>query len=304
MQFFKHIVFSGSFFVLLFVPLNTHALTIGPVKFNFSGESGEVLQDTIMLFNEGEYPLELTAQISNVTFAPGGRGQPIPTAIAGPNNIADWIQSEQTAVKLDSKERKAVSFTITIPSDAPPGGYYAQIAWSPLKKVGSEIKLIESLASLVLLRVEGEVEEAAIITFFGSQGNPTRFEKMPIPLSVQIKNTGTVHAAPSGEIRLLNANRAVVNRIPFNQGTQAAYILPGETRRFDLEWKNGFRFGKYTAVLDLLYGESLQELHGEYTFWIIPTYLLFAWLGVAVFVVIACFGLLKKCYSSSRSIRS
>ncbi len=300
MQLLKWIISAGSLFLLLLSPLGVHALTVGPVKLNVTLEPGETLGQKIILFNESEKPLKLQGEVTNITFAPGEKGVPIPAGIFGPDSLANWITLSKNKVTLQPKERKEIPFQIVLPNYANPGGYYAQIGWSPVVQVGSEITAIEKIASLVLLRVEGDVKESARVEFFGNQKNSNRFEKIPIPLSVRIRNTGTIHIAPSGEIRILDAGGATVARLPFNQGGQVAYILPNEVRSFDLMWNDEFRFGKYTAAFDLMYGESLSELHGEYTFWIIPTYLLIAWLVVAVLIIILCFGVLKKCISLSR----
>lgn len=291
----------GIFALLFFSPLGVYALTVGPVKFSISLEPGGAFEEKIILFNETENEVELHADVANVTFAPGEKGVPIPAGIYGPDSLANWVTIAQSAVVLKPNERKEIPFRIALPDTATPGGYYAQIAWSPVVQVGSEINAIEKIASLILLRVEGDVQESALVSYLGSEKGHNRFEKMPVPLTVRINNAGTVHVAPTGEIRILDYRGKIVEKFSFNQGgNQIAYILPGETRSFNLEWKGGFRFGKYTAVFDAMYGESLQAVHAEYTFWIIPTYLLFAWLVVAVLVIILCIGLLKKCISLSR----
>jgi hypothetical protein len=284
----------------IFFPWNLWALTVSPVKFTLTLEPGETREEKIILFNETEHPLELEGDVSNITFAPGEKGVPVPAGIFGTDTLANWIRVVDKKVTVQPGERKEVPFRIALPKEAKAGGYYAQIAWSPVVQAGSEIKAVEKIASLILLRVEGDIRESASLDFFGGVRARTRFEKMPIPFSVRIHNDGTVHIAPTGEIRIMDAYGTTVERIPFNQGDQVAYILPDEVRSFDAEWKGGFRFGTYTAVLDVMYGESLQELHGEYTFLIVPTYLLFAWLLVSVLIIILCFGLLKKCISLSR----
>lgn len=296
----KWLISAGFLLMILISPVDVSALTVGPVKFTVTLEPGEMLDEKIILYNETQSPLQLKADVTNITFAPGERGVPIPAGMYGVDSLANWIKLWQKEVILQPNERKEIPFRIRLSDTANPGGYYAQIAWSPVVQMGSEIRAIEKIASLILLRVEGDVKESASVEFFGSEGNPTRFEKMPIPLSVRIRNTGTVHVAPSGEIRIFDHNGTSVARLSLNQGERVAYILPEEVRSFHLEWKDRFRFGKYTAVLDLMYGESLQELHREYTFWIIPFYLLIAWLVVAVLVIVLCFGLLKKCISLSR----
>ncbi len=298
----KWIICASSVLLLLSFPADVSALTVGPVKLTLTAERGETLEKKIILFNETENPVSLKAEIANITFAPGEKGVPIPAGIFGSESLANWINISKNTVSLRSKERREIPFTVKIPKNASSGGYYAKIGWSPVvQKAGSKIKVIEQIASIILLRVEGDVKESASVEFFGSEKNPTRFEKMPIPLTMRIHNTGTVHIAPTGEIRILDYKGAIITRLSLNQGNQVSYILPNEVRAFNLEWKDGFRFGKYTASLDLMYGELLQELHAEYTFWIIPTYLLLAWLVVAALLIILCFRLLKKCISLSGS---
>lgn len=290
--------FVGIFlFLFLAVPFGAHALTTAPVKLDLRSEPGSTLKENLVLYNESDTTLTLKGTITNVTFGPGERGVPIPAGIQGPHSLAEWMNLFQTVVTLVPGEKKEIPITINIPSSAPAGGYYAQVSWSPILGKQPGVKAIEGVGNLVILRVAGEVIEDAQIASFGDEVGRTLFEKLPITFLARIQNTGTIHVAPIGDITILDSGGAIVTVLPFNQGREVANILPGgEVRRFETTWNEGFRLGKYSAVLRATYGESGKTLTATYSFSVMPIFLLAAWLCISILIIVFCIGLLKKSF--------
>ncbi len=281
------------------VPPGVYALTIttAPLKIDLRAEPGSIVKEGVVLYNQNDIAITFKGTITNVTFGPGERGVPIPAGIQGPYSLAEWMNLFQAVVTLAPGEKKEIPLTINIPSSAPAGGYYAQVSWTPILGKQPGVKAIEGVGTLVILRVAGDVAEATRVLSFGDEAGRTLFEKPPITFLTRIQNTGTIHVAPIGEITILDSRGTKVVVLPFNQGREVSTILPGgDIRRFETTWDTGLRFGKYSAILHAVYGETGKSLTATYSFSVMPMFLLAAWLFISILIILFCIGLLRKSF--------
>ncbi|MBI2050180.1 MAG: hypothetical protein HYT31_00040 [Parcubacteria group bacterium] len=159
-----------------------------------------------------------------------------------------------------------------------------------------------------------------------SQAKPRSiFSEFPVSIAVRFTNTGNVHLKPSGTITLSNmfgtelvrvgeeitqtpsgaiTGSTLVHYVPVND--TGGNVLPNSSRVFLSEWKGygshilnqsgereiiwkGIGFGRYTAELNLSYGDAKlpsQTIH----FWIIPWMIILPSLfGLAVLVSLITF---------------
>ncbi|MBI2636758.1 MAG: hypothetical protein HYW81_01020 [Parcubacteria group bacterium] len=131
------------------------------------------------------------------------------------------------------------------------------------------------------------------------------FSEFPVSIAVRFTNTGNVHSKPSGTITLKNTfgtelvrvgeevtstetgaitGKELVDYLPVND--RGGNVLPNSSRVFLSEWKGygslvlneqgereiawrGVGFGRYTAELDLSYGDTKLPARSIH-FWIIP----------------------------------
>jgi|GEM_PF-1178839 len=291
------LVFFALFAVLILLPQDqAFALTIGPTKMLLQADPNQMLTEKLFLLNETDKPLELRSRIQNITFGPGDRGVPIPAGIQGDMSLAEWITLSDDIVTLAPKEKKEVTLAIRVPAYAYSGGYYAQVLWGPTQSPTAGVKAIGEVGSLVLLRVNGPVQEEAAVVYFGSEDGRTQFEKLPATFVTKIQNNGSAHIIPQGRLKIIDARERVVAEYEMNTGKEASAILPGgDTRRFDTVWDSGFVFGDYTAVLDLTYGEgNAKNLHAEFAFRVMPLAIIAIWFLIAVILIILCVRLLRN----------
>ncbi len=290
---------------LNFFPLDSLALTVSPAKFEFSADPGDTIQSHITLINEQKITLAFKASLERVTTR-GSYGEPMFTGEKA--GLANWIELTPSEVILGPGQEKKILLVIEVPENADAGGNYAAIFWStvPIEGGGSGMGITMRVAALVLLRVSGEVIESGEILNF--RANKKSINYLPINFSCTLKNTGTVHLKPKGEIVIKNILGRTTKILPVN--SEGYNVLPDSERNFSVSWepkdsgteiegkgffaglkkeKAAFGLGYYKATLNLEYGETKQTSQASFGFWILPWRILllsFLILGTVFFGIV------------------
>ncbi len=275
--------------ILVLVGINTktaNALTVSPARIEITADPGQSIQGEVELLNEQKEEKIFYTSYENFE-SRGDTGAPYFTG--DKSGLATWISTD-TEVNLAPDERKTVPYTITVPKDAKPGGYFAALFFGNQpenKNGGSEVVIGGKIGILILLRVSGDVDESAGITDFGTEGGKRFFSTLPIVFTYGFNNIGGDRVIPRGNIKINNLLhiRSVSLLANKNEGS----VLPQSTRRFTVSWggeskekKNigflntvlaqikDFHIGWYTANIDLTWGASSQNATKTYHFFVIP----------------------------------
>lgn len=281
------------------VPFQAQALTISPVKMEISGDPGQILQGELKLFNEQDETKTFYSSAENFE-ARGETGAPffLPEKVG----LATWIKTEAQVI-LKPKEEKTIHFSILIPQNTEPGGYFAAILWGqtpPEAKTGGQVAVGGRLGALILLKVSGAVEEGGGLLEFSATDK--FFSSLPITFAYRFNNTGGDRIVPHGEIKIKNLFGFTSVILPVNK--KEGSVLPNSARKFEVMWKSRqqaasdteqdkdkelsagvlfamagrqwseFHFGWYTAKMNLVYGATNQTATAKYNFFIIPWQLL------------------------------
>jgi len=259
-----------SFLILIAVftvitPTSVLAVTVGPAKIEYHTNPGTLINDTLVLINEGEtkqtfWPaFEKFAEINGEKkFFPGE-----------PAELDNWIKLPKN-ITLEPKEQKNIPFSIEIPQNAPPGGHFAVIWWGTAPEGEKQMSIITRAGILVYLQVSGDVNESAQLLKFAPEGGKFLWGKMPENFVVLFKNSGNTYLKPQGEINVKNifGNKLInlaVNKVNI-------ILLPdGEknlqtTKKFD---KSSFAFGLYKAELNLHWGEKPELIQKNAWFFVL-----------------------------------
>ncbi len=289
--------------------LPVHALTISPVKIEVSGDPGQTLQGELKLFNEQDESKTFYSSFENFE-ARGETGAPF--FLPERKGLATWINTEEKII-LKSKEEKFISFSIQIPKNAEPGGYFAAILWGqtpPEAKAGGQVAVGGRLGVLILLRVSGAVEEEGGLLEFGVKDKQKFFSLLPVTFSYRFNNTGGDRTVPQGEITVKNLFGRTSATLPANK--KEGSVLPGSARKFEVIWESkqkatsdteqdekigffemakqqlsAFHIGWYTAKLNVVWGTTHQAVTAKHSFFIIPWQLL-----LIVAIILAIIGFL------------
>ena len=210
-----------------------------------------------------------------------------------------WV-SNVPDLQLAPQELKTTTITITVPSNAEPGGHFGVVRFTavPPDLNGTGVALSASVGTLVLMKVSGPITDKLSVAQF-STGSITKaglgwldktfFEQGPVDFLVRSRNEGSVHEKPKGDITVTNMFGKKSKPLVVNQ--TGGNVLPDSIRRFESTFKDKGLFGYYTAALNLTYANN-QTLSAQTTFWVLPwKMILLVMIGLIVIVALLRFGL-------------
>lgn len=287
-------VFVGG--LLLLSPLfQAKAMTISPVRLEISGDPGATVGGFFKVINDEAEEKTLYTVFQNFE-AMGETGSP--SFVTAKEGLATWI-SAPAQITIAPGETKIVDFSVTVPADAEPGGYFSAIflGTNPPAENPNQLSIGARIGTLLLFRVSGDVEEGASLLEFATKDNKKWFSALPINYYYRFQNTGADRVMPKGELVIKNTfgmETKVQNANPV-QGN----VLPKSIRRFELWWQknsdeaaaepqpenlgffasvsyqwNNFAFGRYVAHLDLKYGSTDEVVKSSFAVFVFPWQLL------------------------------
>jgi len=249
--------------------LNRIALTITPPLIKINMNPGETWSSSIKIINNNPRVLTVYTQIFD--FKGGERGgvkfikeYDESTEAEKKHLLSQWLEINQEPINLAAYQSQDIVFTIKVPKNAEPGGHYAAIlaGIKPAKKIekGSGINISSMLSSLVMLKINGEINEKGQIEEFSTD---KRFYQSPeVDFTIRFNNSGNVHLQPQGEIKIYNFFGKVKGIIPINQKSESGNVLPESTRKWEFNWKvedSLLEIGRFKADLVLGFGEEARQ---------------------------------------------
>lgn len=302
----KKILSFCCFLFFVFLPSCVSAMIVSPVLFDVQGDPGSQIDRVIELKNDTKQTVEYTLSSENFisTGEDGGQAYLLESS---KRDLASWMSWSQPSVVVGPGSVVKVPIVINIPVDAEPGGHYATVFFSQGNKDGSESSLgmMQQVGVLFLARISGELTERASIESFELRAPTDMISHIPAIFDIRVRNEGSVHVRPTGEIVVTNLLGRVVAKIPFNQKQGA--ILPNGIRHFETRWGSpndleekdgfwselraewrGFAIGRYAAEIHATYGSSSQNFPKyKEIFWVFPWHLgLMILIGLVVLVVL------------------
>ena len=172
-----------------------------------------------------------------------------------------WISIETVELKLNPGQTGQLFFTIVVPKDAEPGEHNFGL-FVKEKNTDGQVMVSSRVGSLLFLTVAGQVEEKLIKEIFSVEKNKLFFD---------LRNIGSVHAVPQGEIILTNWWNKEIGRIVVNQNSRK--ILPEGRWEEEYNLNNNFgweAFGLIKATADVHYGVTNQLVSVSTSYWYWP----------------------------------
>ncbi len=279
------------------------ALTISPTKIEVASDPGQTVMGEIELYNEQSDTKTFYTTFEN--FEPRGETG-APYFVGGGTGLASWLGA-QGSVDIAPGDRITMPYSITIPADAAPGGYFAAIFFGNqpgMTETGSaEVSVGGKVGTLVLLRVNGAVSESGGVLDFSTTDFLTA--GVPVTFEYRFNNTGGDRVVPRGEVQVKNMFGMDVATI--NANASEGSVLPNSIRKISVAYgptlpepKEGatklsffdlakhqfsnFHLGLYSASLTLSWGETNQTSETVTRFLIIPWQLL-TLVGIALVVL-------------------
>ncbi len=244
---------------------------ISPPTSNYAGDPGTVSKGTMKVTNLTD--TSLTLNISKQNFvAKGEEGEIELVDNANPlYSLAPWFNIPAGSIEVGPRATKEVTYNISVPANAEPGGRYGSIVFStippklPSGQSGATVQ--QNLAGVIFQRINGDAKEELKLESFAPEKN--FYETGPVKLYTRVSNQGNVHEKPTGTITIKNFLGFKVAEIPLDEH----FIIPASTRRLTNEWPQGDKqpwlIGKYTAELSANYAGD-KTFTGTTSFMVIP----------------------------------
>jgi len=262
-------------------------LTISPPVRELELPPGSNNSYQVSLLNQSNKTLKILVRAS--PFAAVGETGGVDVSDNELPNTQDWVIVNPSILTLAPNERRNITYTITLPRNAEPGGFYFAITAQVTSKIdmgpagpaetksGSEINF--NVASLNIVQISGKAVTDARISEFST---PKKiYEYGPVPFVVRILNLGNVHIKPALQIdvhnTLLKGEKETIR-------LRLQNVLPGAQRKYEeVEYGGKWHFGRYIATLNGVYGDG-QSLTYSLSFWIIPWRIITA-VVLAIFII-------------------
>jgi len=266
---------------MFLVAPSVSAVTISPPTFNYNLNPGDTVKDVLKVYNELPETVTVYPTLQNFTAGKEENGAPLfydaeqdPYGTA----LAPWIKlNSAEPVRLAPGERANIEFSLTIPSNAQPGGHYGALLLAATPPAASntspEVGIGSQTGVLLLVNVSGDVRESGNVEEFGFTQRRSYYNYLPVDFFLRFANTGNTHLRPAGNVFITNMLGSQVASIDVNRDFRN--VLPRSIRRFDFGWKKAdlsegtselvkewrnFGFGTYRATMVLNYGSKNQTV--------------------------------------------
>lgn len=202
--------------------------------------------------------------------------------------LTQWVTLGVDEVTVEPGEEYPLNVKIEVPEFATPGSHFGGvfISLTPPKLRSTGAAIGYQVANIISIRVAGDAVVNAQIRQF-STGNYI-YGESKVDFNARIENKGTVLVRPIGPLEVHNMFGKRVAILTFNEGKAA--VFPGVTRDdFDIVWEDeGPGFGRYQAVLSLVYGDQGRQstISSTVSFWILPMNIILPALGVLAFLLL------------------
>jgi len=271
-----------SLFIVLVITSRTGAATPGlsitmtPSSTEIHAAPGSSAEEDFTIVNQGttSYPVLLTVAPYRVE---GTAYDPQFTLLPGVTDASSWIHfTDTTSPTLGINQSATLNYTLDVPADTAPGGYYAVIfAETNPTASDSGITPHNRVGNIIYITVDGPVESKGTLEsplkdipafIWGSQAD----------LGLLVSNTGGVHFITKAHMTVTS----LLGRTLFT-GEFERYVLPQTQRLVSATWKNLPPIGIYKLDRNATIAGSLQKLPTKYVIVVQP------WVGAVVLAIIA-----------------
>ena len=229
-------------------PAPTAALSVSPPTSSLNATPGTASTQKIGLDNISDETRNVTVLVQNFS-AVGEQGQAQLNTGEGPYALAQWITVSPASATLEPNGHQDFEVSINVPQNAPPGGHFGAIVFSPNAgeaSGGAALSVVSQVTSLILLRVPGDaIEKASVagVNLCRLKGEATTcdkssgfFQKGPVTLTARLRNEGNVQIQPQGTVTIYNMFGSKLRRSKSTNATCClspfvALIQPGPHKR-------------------------------------------------------------------------
>lgn len=282
-------------------PTNGFNISTTPVIANLETKPGVSTSTKIQVKNNNTSVEHIKASLLRFT-SNNANGAPELIDPDANDEFVKWVKFSETKFDAEPNVWKTIDLTISPPSTAAFGYYYAVVFTRDDATTQTKVTNLNGAVAIPILldvNAPGEIRKADITEFKSNKGV---FEFLPATFTVTMKNGGNTHVAPRGNVFITKGGKNV-GMLEVNQAK--GNILPKTSREFSADWADGtpvyklnevdgkvvlkdgkqthkldwsnfnpskMRFGKYHAKVAMVYDDGTSDVssEAELDFWVIP----------------------------------
>lgn len=210
-----------------------------------------------------------------------------------PYELSSWITLPTNLIVLKPNESRDITFAVRVPGDASPGSHFGGVFFEvkPQQSAESATAIGARVGTVVSLRISGDITEDVVLREFSTE--KFIYNAPPVDFTMKIENHGNVLARPHGGVEITDMFGKKVATVEVN--STGAAVFPNGERDYAASWhQDGFVFGRYSAMLNIVYGEDARKTVVRSTsFWILPLKPTLITLGVLLGAVVLLYVVIK-----------
>lgn len=253
---------------------DTQKMTLTPAAVSVSVKPGEQKPGRLTVVNQGTGTFHValtTVPYTATTESYDASYEPLPGAI----NPAQWVALKTTSAELSAGRTADIDYTLTIPSDTPPGGYQLIVfaTSTPTTVAAGQIVTHNQIGQTLYVTVEGSARSGG-----GVVVKPMSWWSWDGRLSSQqsISNTGRTHFSAKTSMRIRSLSGREVEDV-----TLTRPVLPGTKRSIPLEWTASVPVGVYRVERTVEFLSGVQYRSSQ---WVVVVHPIFFAAGLCCMV--------------------
>lgn len=281
--------------------MENNTFTVLPMSQRFSLEAGKTYSGKITIVNPVDSSNDFYYKASVSPY--GVTDESYTADLTTDSNrtmIAKWIKIDEPTGSIKPNESKDLTFTITVPNDAPGGGQYAAIAVASNDEMNSTdgvaVQNVFEMASIVYGTVAGEtVREGEIL----ENNVPGFVMQNPVTLSALISNKGNIHEDATFVITVKDFfSGNVILPTDEDDGEYSELIMPETTKNIEREISNLPALGVMKISQTIYYQGDVSTV--EKNVIICPIWFLALLVATIIAIIATIVMIIKKHHKSKR----
>lgn len=260
-------------------------ITISPSSTELSINPGDSIRRAFKVINSGDDDF-----VSRISVAPyhviGVDYDPRFTRLPGTLDTTDWVSIATTGFTINPGDTKSIDYTISVPENTTPGGYYVVI-FAETRPTGvasgSGIVPRNRVGNIFYITVSGPVKTGGSL-LDDSLGRVVA--RKTVPLGVKIRNDGGLHFLSNTEILVKNLIGKEVYKASLDR-----YILPQTERRVTTDWNPSTPIGIYKVSRKADVAGKSQSLPDK---WIVTMQPWFLGTIIILFILVLLYFVLRR----------
>jgi hypothetical protein len=233
----------------------SQAITLSPSSTDVAIDPGSALSKTVDVINGGSEPFNITLTTSPY-YVLGENYDPQFTQLPGTVDASRWVHPSVAATTVPGNKTLTIPFTVTVPKDTAPGGYYAVLfVETSTNDVKTGVVSHNRVGDILYITVNGDIKSGGNITGISL---PSLSFVGTIPIGAKISNTGGTHFVTKAVYIITDMGGHQV----YNSTTER-YVLPQTEREISVPWNPQSLFGIFTVHRSATIAGTVQSLPDE-----------------------------------------